>query len=1197
MHQDANAPSGSRSEAHHSNMAFVTVRPVDMKLTTSAEAGKKPQPTSSHLQILTEAPESPEEEEPSSTQQEVLAQTSELSEEMEISSTHQEAPAQPLGPLAEAELSATKTKPAQPSESSRTEEPSEIQLKAPDQPSDLETEELETSPTQLKQPAQFSDYERVTFSAQPSEPPEDTEPFSVPQEEDAAPLSEPPNEMETSQAQQMTPPQPTEEEEPSPAPPPAASPPPDPPEEVELSPTQPMMRPQLPSEPPSESTAHPPPRSEMTVPTPAQGQAQQPSVALHPLDLEVTIIPERTTDGEFSTALKKALPLEALPPKHHEVTLPPPDWVQTQHSKLSLLTVQPLHRKLTSAPGISAKVRSFPTMPETPSQPPEPPKVVQTLAPHEVKVVTPEQPEVMLTHPEQVQAQYPNLAEVTVPPLDVQFVVTEYSVSHSPGKASTVQEKQNARTNTDICELCTCQNETLSCNGLSPNHKLHQVPVLEPNNTFTTFNFQEKAIFHLGENSWTTYRWAEKLNLSENGLTGLHKNSFKGLLSLHYLDLSCNKIQFIEAQTFEALPFLQVLKLRCNLVTQISFGKFRVWHGMQFLHRVILNHNPLSSVEDSYPFKLPALRYLDLETTHTPLPAVENILMMTLELKTLIILRHMACCLCQFKRDIEVVCKTVKLHCDSECVTSPTQCLEEAPVGNPEGAFMKVLQAQKKNTKTELVIESGKSSSEQSDVSWSDFMDEELDSNDENDVAGALSHILPYFSEVNLEGLDSLLPPIQLLFSTIQNEDNPQGYMKGNMKNPSHQPVSSSLAYRNELKKLYFLQSWLDAEIQGKLGEVKKKEKTGMLTQSSLSSPKFQIIPDIPEKLASAQAQENWLVEDQHEGRRQQTVDRVLKGLKGIQKRLLERGRNRRTILSLNYMILIGSAAVEVGRKAAGNTPEKNVFTTNSPISATDSALTLISTDDHTNERHSEYTSTSTEPPPPETSVPLLSYPGDEFETQLNQQLHILIPNKEVRGLISYIITSLKKDCSETRMHLACAKLISRTGRLMKLLSKQQEEKVAQAQWDTEQWKSETYINKSSGVSSNQKAQGEPRDHTQEVPGHSYNKKLILAISVTVTPVLLIIILCLIEICSHRTASGKDEEGSSSSICGLRRKYSVEKDSQEGFSSFSQPLWRWYLRRPLSLSQQHSMAKKLHHKDSSSKDERVIWEASEISSE
>ncbi|XP_021111025.1 leucine-rich repeat-containing protein 37A2-like [Heterocephalus glaber] len=1245
-------------------MAFVTVRPVDMKVTTSAEAGKKPQPTSSHLQTLTEAPESPEEEEPSSTLEEILAQTSELSEEMEMSSTHQEAPAQPLGPLVEAELSATKTKPAQPSESSRTEEPSEIQLKAPDQPSDLETEELETSPTQLKQPAQLSEHgeervstphhhkakhphllhvtgkplnlqlaktpeptteegnfpvlpkaaaqpstpvndvepslsqqeapslfsepsegaelsqfqqeapatsaeltqqetqvgnlhtfeegepswttqeaaaqppelpnelipqppelqektvspvgdeqvqpptltrgavtsaeslsseveiesssaqeapaqssvsleqleplgdsqelttpqpnpavkdelfpfdrevptphpeiagehspaqpqslamspgssgvavspmqqelvaqfsglpgkvilsllltERVTFSAQPSEPPEDTEPFSVPWEDDAAPLSEPPNEMEPSQAQQMTPPQPAEEEEPSPALPPAASPPPHPPEEVELSPTQPIMLPQLPSEPPSESAAHPPPRSETTVPTPAQGQAQQPSVALHPSDLEATIIPERTTNGEFSTALKKAT---ALPPKHHEVTLPPPDWVQTQHSKLSLLTGRPLHRKLISAPGTSAKVRSFPTMPKAPSQPPEPPKVVPTPASHEVKVGTPglepaqhptpptitdqplnpeltaavltietqvsvplqeaaspplEQPKVMLTHPKQVQAQHPNLAEVTIQPLDVKFVVTEYSVSHSPGKASTLQEKQNARTHTDICELCTCRNETLSCTGLRPKHKLHQVPVLEPNNTFTTFNFQENAIFHLGKKSWTTYRWAEKLNLSENGLTGLHKNSFKGLLSLRYLDLSCNKIQFIEAQTFEALPFLQVLNLRCNLVTQISFGTFRAWHGMQLLHRVILNHNPLSSVEDSYLFKLPALRYLDLGTTHTPLLAVENILMMTLELKTLIIPRHMVCCLCQFKSDIEVVCKTVKLHCDSECVTNPTQCLEEAPVGNPEGVFMKVLQARKKNTKTELVIDS--------------------------------------------------------------------------------------------------------------------------------------------------------------------------------------------------------------------------------------------------------------EPPPPETSVPLLSSPGDEFETQLNQQLHILIPNKEFRRFIWYMIRTFKRDCSEPSMHLACAKLISRTGLLMKLLmlSEQQEEKVAQAQWDTEQWKSETYIKESSGVSSNQKAQGEPRGHTQEVPGHGYNKKLILAILVTGTSMLLIIILCLIKICSHRTASGKDDRGSSNSVWRQRRKYSRKKDSQEGVSRFRLLLWFRDLSRLLRVTQQQSMVQKLHDKDSSDEDESVVWGATDAPSE
>ncbi|XP_021113611.1 leucine-rich repeat-containing protein 37A2-like [Heterocephalus glaber] len=272
-----------------------------------------------------------------------------------------------------------------------------------------------------------------------------------------------------------------------------------------------------------------------------------------------------------------------------------------------------------------------------------------------------------------------------------------------------------------------------------------------------------------------------------------------------------------------------------------------------------------------------------------------------------------------------------------------------------------------------------------------------------------------------------------------------------------------------------------------------------------------------------------------------------------------------------------------------------------------DSALTLISTDDHTNEMHWEYTSTGTEPPPPESSVPLLSSPGDEFETQLNQQLHILIPNREVRRLISYVIRTLKMDCSKPRMQLPCTKLIYRTGLLMKLLSEQQEKKVAQAQWDMEQWKSETYIKissqvlpESTGALSNQKVQGEPRDHTQEVPGHGFNNKRILAISMMVAVMLLIIIFCLIKIGSHRTALRKDKEVSSSRVFGQRRKYSVEKDSQEGFSWFWQPLWLRDMSRPLSVTRKQSMAQKLHDKDSSDEDKMVtnnIGEASEAPSE
>lgn len=84
---------------------------------------------------------------------------------------------------------------------------------------------------------------------------------------------------------------------------------------------------------------------------------------------------------------------------------------------------------------------------------------------------------------------------------------------------------------------------------------------------------------------------------------------------------------------------------------------------------------------------------------------------------------------------------------------------------------------------------------------------------------------------------------------------------------------------------------------------------------------------------------------------------------------------------------------------------------------------------------------------------PLFSCPGDQRETQLNQQLRFLIPNNDVRRLISHVIQTLKTDCSGVSM--LCAKLITRTGLLMKLLIPQQEVKVSKAGWVMEQWKTE----------------------------------------------------------------------------------------------------------------------------------------------
>ena len=173
---------------------------------------------------------------------------------------------------------------------------------------------------------------------------------------------------------------------------------------------------------------------------------------------------------------------------------------------------------------------------------------------------------------------------------------------------------------------------------------------------------------------------------------------------------------------------------------------------------------------------------------------------------------------------------------------------------------------------------------------------------------------------------------------------------------------------------------------------------------------------------------------------------------------------------------------------------------------------------------------TDLSPEPKSFNYPLFSSPGDQFEIQLTQQPRSLIPNNNVRRLISHVIRTLKMDCSETHVQLTCAKLISRTGLLMKLLSEQQEVKVSKAEWDTDQWKTENYINESTEAQNEQKEQ-KSSELTKEVPGYGYNNKLILAISVTVILTILILIFCLIEV---RTIINSGFQKAILSLCGFR---------------------------------------------------------------
>ncbi|XP_049716192.1 leucine-rich repeat-containing protein 37A-like [Elephas maximus indicus] len=284
-------------------------------------------------------------------------------------------------------------------------------------------------------------------------------------------------------------------------------------------------------------------------------------------------------------------------------------------------------------------------------------------------------------------------------------------------------------------------------------------------------------------------------------------------------------------------------------------------------------------------------------------------------------------------------------------------------------------------------------------------------------------------------------------------------------------------------------------------------------------------------------------------------------------------------------------------------TPEITAYKDPSTADSAVTADNFMAPVKQTNETQWEYQNMGPDLPskPHGSSLPLLSSPGDQFETQLNQQLRSLIPNKDVRRLIAHVMRTLKLDCSEPQVQLACAKLLSRTGLLMKLLSEQQEVKVSKADWDTDQWKTENYINESTEVHSEQKEQ-ESSELTKEVPGYGYNHKLILAISVTVVVMILIIIFCLIEIYAHRATSEEDKEGSSRGFLRslLQRRCTSESKSQGGFFWRRQPLWLRDMYRPLNATHKRNMAQKLHDKDSSDEDEifnKDAREAREVTTE
>ncbi|XP_054527303.1 leucine-rich repeat-containing protein 37A isoform X8 [Pan troglodytes] len=995
---------------------------------------------------------------------------------------------------------------------------------------------------------------------------------------------------------------------------------------------------------PPKRTIVSPKHPEVTLPHPDQVQTQHSHLTratVQPLDLGFTITPKSMTEVEPSTALMTTAP----PPGHPEVTIPPSDKGQAQHSHLTQATVQPLDLELTITTKPTTEVKPSPTTEETSTHPPDLGLAITPEPTTEIGHSTALE-KTTAPHPDQLQTLHRKLTEVTGPPTELEPTQDSLvqSESYIQDKALAAPEEHKASTSTSICELCTCGDEMLSCIDLNPEQRLRQVPVPEPNThngTFTILNFQGNYISYIDGNVWKAYSWTEKLILRENYLTELHKDSFEGLLSLQYL---------------------------------------------------ILNHNPLTTVEDPYLFKLPALKYLDMGTTLVPLTTLKNILMMTVELEKLILPSHMACCLCQFKNSIEAVCKTVKLHCNSACLTNTTHCPEEASVGNPEGAFMKVLQARKNYASTELIVEP-EEPSDSSGINLSGFGSEQLDTNDESDFISTLSHILPYLSVANLDVKSLLLPFIKLpttgnslakIQTVGQNRQRvnrvlmgPRSIQKRHFKEVGRQSIrreqgaQASVENAAEEKRL---RSPAPRELEQPHTQQGPEKLVGnavytkpSFTQEhkaavsvlkpfskgtpSTSSP-AKALPQVRDIsisiLESAKARvtntktSKPIVRSRKKYRFHKTRSRVTHRTPTVKKSPKVRKKSYLSRLMLANRLPFSAAKSLINSPSQGafsslgdlspqenpflevsapsehfiennntkDTTARNAFGENVFMENTNMPEGTIS--ENTNYNHPpeadsagtafnlgptvkqtetkwEYNNVGTDlsPEPKSFNYPLLSSPGDQLEIQLTQQLQSLIPNNNVRRLIAHVIRTLKMDCSGAHVQVTCAKLISRTGHLMKLLSGQQEVKASKIEWDTDQWKTENYINESTEAQSEQKEKS--LELTKEVPGYGYTTKLIVALIVTGILMILIILFCLIVICCHRRSLQEDEEGFSRGIFRFLpgRRCSSRRESQDGLFPFRQPLWLKDMYKPLSATRVNNHAWKLHKK-SSNEDEILL---------
>uniref|UniRef100_A0A672V6L2 LRRC37A/B like protein 1 C-terminal domain-containing protein n=2 Tax=Strigops habroptila TaxID=2489341 RepID=A0A672V6L2_STRHB len=602
---------------------------------------------------------------------------------------------------------------------------------------------------------------------------------------------------------------------------------------------------------------------------------------------------------------------------------------------------------------------------------------------------------------------------------------------------------------------------------------------------------------------------------------------------------------------------------------------------MQFLQTLILSRNPLSIIEDTWFFKLPSVTHLDLSATRVTRQTLLMLLLRTSRLETLKLSNDTACCLCQHKHSTETPCRTLSFNCASVCSTSAPRCAPLAetpghltgPVALRKGSSSSVLKVQPKepllreqrtitlavvlsltspdasapspqqlsrqegNTAKELMLmlqnlqHRGWSSS--IDTRRFYFLAEGLVAQLKNKLHKAMSTLTvkspstarPLQRDEGQEvpageggrgtGWEQREPLLDLTRaeSTLLEAARrlnisdilPVSSHQRAPTAPAAQPPAQYPAEGPHLARSGESQDDSAAVEQTNVADrmedeegAEDQEEAPAPTQGSAETNEEQEQQDIDGTVGSEDAEEDPTAAEGAAEERMSTIQRFFF-----------------TLLSNNSPPAASSAPEDTAaaeRSSGGGHP------LTAPAGTT------------THGQHQDQ-----EPPVP-TAPGSSSAPGGAatrgatFDALLSRHLHLLVPDRALRRFMAHVARALRGDCGLPQLQPACAKMVSRMGLLLKLLSERQRDPEPSDLL-------EQCVREEDAGTSPPRAQVQAREMGSELAEtemakHASGHRLLLALSLSFLILcVIVLVLCCFKVCARKGA--EDSQGSSG--CGLKR--------------------------------------------------------------